>query len=316
MASKSQKSAPLGVEIKKARSRGIAILITFAAAIVACTAVDEKFHDDAWYQKSKVVSAKAVEVTSTTASKAYARTQKYLAEQDLLKTFQDAGEHSETAVLGILHKSGISRGSGPPTTAGGAPSAKGNAKQAKQPTPPGLDNVPEQYSGSMRWPLDAYIVSSEFGERWGKMHKGMDMAADVGEPIFAIADGEVIYAGDGLRGYGNVVILRHDRKTSSIYAHNSELKVKQGDQVKQGTLIALLGSTGHSTGPHVHFEIRDGDSAVNPRSVLPKSKVADAMPDEIEEASDRMHASLAGVRRSPRSDPAVLPQSAVAPHLE
>jgi murein DD-endopeptidase MepM/ murein hydrolase activator NlpD len=306
----------LGVEIKKTRSRGIAILITFAAAVVACTSVDEKFHDDAWYQKSKVVSAKAIEVTSTTASKAYARTQKYLAEQDLLKTFQDAGEHSETAVLGILHKSGISRGSGPPATAGGAPSAKGHAKQAKQPPPPGLDNVPEQYSGSMRWPLDAYIVSSEFGERWGKMHKGMDMAADVGEPIFAIADGEVIYAGDGLRGYGNVVILRHDRKTSSIYAHNSELKVKQGDQVKQGTLIALLGSTGHSTGPHVHFEIRDGDSAVNPRSVLPKSKVADAMPREIEQASDRMQASLAGVPRSPHSDPAVLPQSAVAPHLE
>jgi murein DD-endopeptidase MepM/ murein hydrolase activator NlpD len=119
-------------------------------------------------------------------------------------------------------------------------------------------------------------VSSEYGERWGKIHKGMDMAADEGEPVYAIAAGEVIYAGDGLRGYGNVVILRHDRKTSSLYAHNSELKVKQGDQVAQGTLIALLGSTGHSTGPHVHFEIRDGDTAVNPRTVLPKSKLAAA----------------------------------------
>jgi murein DD-endopeptidase MepM/ murein hydrolase activator NlpD len=129
----------------------------------------------------------------------------------------------------------------------------------------------------LRWPLDAYIVSSEFGERWGKLHKGMDMAADVGEPVYAIADGDVIYAGDGLRGYGNVIILRHDRKTSSLYAHNNELKVKQGDHVTQGTLIALLGSTGHSTGPHVHFEIRDGDTAVNPRAVLPKPKVADAL---------------------------------------
>jgi murein DD-endopeptidase MepM/ murein hydrolase activator NlpD len=314
---KAEKSAPLAVEIKKARSRRVAILITFATGVVACTTVDEKFHDDAWYQKSKAVSAKAIEVTSTTASKAYARTQKYLAEQDLLKTFQDAGEHSESAVLGILHKSGIPKGSGPPSTAGNAPSKKGNATQGKHlPVPPALDNVPEQYSGSLRWPLDAYIVSSEFGERWGKMHKGMDMAADVGEPIFAIADGEVIYAGDGLRGYGNVVILRHDRKTSSVYAHNSELKVKQGDQVKQGTLIALLGSTGHSTGPHVHFEIRDGDAAVNPRSILPKSKVADAMPGEVDKTNGRTVASLAGVPRSPHSDPAVLPQSAVAPHLE
>ena len=123
-----------------------------------------------------------------------------------------------------------------------APGAAPGSKR-RPPAPPPIDNnIPDQYSGSLRWPLDAYIVSSEFGERWGKVHKGMDMAADVGEPVYAIADAEVIYAGDGLRGYGNVVILRHDKKTSSLYAHNSELKVKQGDHVKQGTLIALLGT--------------------------------------------------------------------------
>jgi len=287
-----------------------------AVYVAACTTVEEKFHDDAWYQKSKVVTAKAVEVTQTTASKAYARTQKYLAEQDLLKTFQDAGEHSETAVLGVLHKSGIAKGSGP-ATAGKTPPAKGTAAPKKHPpAPPALDGVPEQYAGSLRWPLDAYIVSSEFGARWGKMHKGMDMAADVGEPVYAIADGEVIYAGDGLRGYGNVVILRHDRKTSSLYAHNSELKVKQGDEVKQGTLIALLGSTGHSTGPHVHFEIRDGDSAVDPRSVLPKPKVADGAWDARGDSNGATAANLVGAPRSAHFDPAALRPSAVAPHLE
>jgi len=264
----------LAVKRTIARSRGFAILVTCAAYVAACATVDEKFHDDAWYQKSKEATSKAVEVTTPIVSKAYARTQKYLAEQDLLKTFQDAGEHSETAVLSILHKSGIGRA---PGQSAADNKASGTGSKKHLPTAPPPDNVPEQYSGSMRWPLDAYIVSSEFGERWGKMHKGMDMAADVGEPVYAIADGEVIYAGDGLRGYGNVVILRHDRKTSSLYAHNSELKVKQGDQVKQGTLIALLGNTGHSTGPHVHFEIRDGDTAVNPRSVLPKQKVAAIM---------------------------------------
>jgi murein DD-endopeptidase MepM/ murein hydrolase activator NlpD len=281
------------------RSCSAAVVLAVAACVGSCSTVDEKFHDDAWYQKTKVVSAKAVEVTSTTASKAYARTQKYLAEQDLLKTFQDAGEHSETAVLGILHKSGISKGSGTAAPGKGSATAGGSGTTAPKkhlPTPPAtppLDNVPDQYSGALRWPLDAYIVSSEFGERWGKMHKGMDMAADVGEPVYAIADGEVIYAGDGLRGYGNVVILRHDRKTSSLYAHNSELKVKQGDQVKQGTLIALLGSTGHSTGPHVHFEIRDGDLAVNPRNVLPKLKAAQAAPSTGLEASGVRVASAA-----------------------
>jgi murein DD-endopeptidase MepM/ murein hydrolase activator NlpD len=254
-----------------------------AAALVGvyfagCATVDQKYGDEAWYQKSKQASAKAVEVTqttaskaaeltATTASKAYARMQQYLAEKDVLKTFYDAGEHSETAVLNVLHKSGVAK-QAPPH----APASGGQTRPPKQPPPP-LTTVPEQYSGAMRWPLDAYIVSSEYGERWGKLHKGMDMAAHVGEPVYAIADGEVIYAGDGLTGYGNVVIVRHDRKTTSLYAHNSELKVKQGDQVTKGALVALLGNTGHSTGPHVHFEIRDGDVAVNPRNVLPKSKL-------------------------------------------
>ena len=243
-----------------------------AIAITGCATVDQKFGDQEWYQKSKEASTKAIEVTSTAASKTYSRMHKYLAEKDVLKTFQDAGEHSETAVLGILHKSGIA-------TAPVAPPAGSPSHPKKHTAPPApLTTVPEQYAGSLRWPLDAYIVSSEYGDRWGKMHKGMDMAADVGEPVYAIAAGEVIYAGDGLRGYGNVIILRHDRKTSSLYAHNSELKVKQGDQVTQGTLIALLGNTGHSTGPHVHFEIRDGDTAVNPRNVLPQSKVAARSP--------------------------------------
>ncbi|MEA3152106.1 MAG: hypothetical protein QOD56_3045 [Gammaproteobacteria bacterium] len=306
-----------------ARTRVITLLATGAFCVAACATVDQKFHDDAWYQKTKVVTAKAVEVTSTTASKAYARTQKYLAEQDLLKTFQDAGEHSETAVLGVLHKSGISKGSSPshtaPATAANSPGAAGAMGSKKHPpaAPPLESKVPDQYSGSMRWPLDAYIVSSEFGARWGKIHKGMDMAADVGEPVYAIADGEVIYAGDGLRGYGNVVMLRHDRKTSSLYAHNSELKVKLGDRVKQGTLIALLGSTGHSTGPHVHFEIRDGDAAVDPRSVLPKVKVADVgSPDAGRTDVSAGFASLVGAPAFPRSDPAARPPSAAEPRRE
>jgi murein DD-endopeptidase MepM/ murein hydrolase activator NlpD len=266
-----------------------AIAAVMALYVASCTTTDQKFGNDEWYQKSKEASAKVVEVTSTTAtkaaevtsttaSKAYARMQQYLAEKDVLKTFHDAGEHSEDAVLGVLHKSGIAK-SAPPAPqppAGTTPKPPKHAPSAPS-LPAPLTTLPEQYGGTLRWPLDAYIVSSEYGERWGKIHKGMDMAAHVGEPVYAIADGEVIYAGDGLRGYGNVVILRHDRKMSSLYAHNSELKVKQGDQVTKGTLIALLGNTGHSTGPHVHFEIRDGDAAVNPRDVLPKAKLGQVM---------------------------------------
>lgn len=126
------------------------------------------------------------------------------------------------------------------------------------------------YEGGYRWPLTAGVVSSEFGHRWGKSHEGIDIAADKGEPVMAAADGQVEYAGDGLRGYGNVVILRHDKRTTTLYAHNSRLRVKLGDVVKSGQTIALLGSTGHSTGPHVHFEIRHGRVPENPRRELPK----------------------------------------------
>jgi murein DD-endopeptidase MepM/ murein hydrolase activator NlpD len=294
-----------------ASPRALAVLITSAAYFAGCATVDQKFGDDAWYQKSKeasvkavaateTASAKAVAATETTAQKAYGRMQKYLAEKDLLKTFQDAGEHSETAVLGVLHKSGIAKGPGTPsagTPPAGAPGSGAPPPKKHAAAPPALGSaVPEEYSGALRWPLDAGIVSSEFGARWGKTHKGLDIAADVGEPVYAIADGEVIYAGDGLRGYGNVVILRHDRKTSSLYAHNSELKVKQGDWVTQGTQIALLGSTGHSTGPHVHFEIRDNDTAVNPRDVLPKTKFAGTV---YVEPSSEMAANPPDPRHSP-----------------
>jgi murein DD-endopeptidase MepM/ murein hydrolase activator NlpD len=239
------------------------------AAFAGCATLDNQFGNDQWYQKSKEASTKAVDVTTSAATKAYERMQKYLAEKDLLKTFHDAGEHSETAVLAVLHKNGVGTRPAPKS-----PSGTSKPKTPAQAPPP--LKVPEQYTGAYRWPLDAGIVSSEYGERHGRMHKGVDIAADVGEPVYAVAGGEVIYAGDGLRGYGNLVIVRHDRRYSSLYAHNSELKVALGDQVAQGKLIALQGSTGHSTGPHVHFEIRDGDAAVNPRDLLPKGKLADA----------------------------------------
>ena len=207
-------------------------------------------------------AGKAANGAAQSATSAYRRMQHYLAEKDLLKTFTDASEHGEEEVLAQLHRAralaaGRNKGK-PPPPAGAAPTSPST----------------QPYTGNYRWPVDACIVSSLFGERWGRMHKGMDLAADAGEPVYAVADGEVIYAGDGLRGYGNVVILQHEGRVSSLYAHNSELKVRQGDHVTRGTLIALLGSTGHSTGPHVHFEIREGDTAVDPMTVLPKSSFA------------------------------------------
>jgi murein DD-endopeptidase MepM/ murein hydrolase activator NlpD len=290
------------------RCAGIAI---FSCLLFGCAATDKRFGNDEWYQKTKETSDKVVTVTKSTASSSYKRMQKYLEEKEVLKTFHDTGEHSEAAVLDVLHKAGVGK-SVKPGTQTAPPGTPKPAKPTKTPgtstpgaskpgsstaqtpapgnpkmppvTPAAPGQVPDQYGGDYRWPLDAGIISSEYGERWGKPHKGIDIAADTGEAVYAVASGEVIYAGDGLRGYGNVVILRHDRKVTSLYAHNSALKVKQGDQVKQGDLIALLGSTGHSTGPHVHFEFREGDVAVNPHTLLPKSKITDAVPARAADA--------------------------------
>ncbi len=249
------------------RWRGI-----LTAALIVNAAGCATLKDEEWVQKTREVSVKTAHAVANVTSKSAKRMQAYLAEKDLLKTFQDAGEHSESAVLDVLHKAGV--GKTQPSKGTKAPPGS-TAPPPNHPLPPGTATSPEHYAGTLRWPLDAGIVSSEFGERHGKMHKRMDIAAETGEPVYASATGEVIYASNGLKGYGNVIILRHDKQMTSLYAHNSELKVHVGDHVSEGELIALLGSTGHSTGPHVHFEIREGDAPLNPRTVLPTSKLAD-----------------------------------------
>lgn len=290
------------------RSAGISLFTS--CLLFGCAATDKRFGDDEWYQKTRETSGKVVALTKSTATSSYTRMRKYMEEKDLLKTFHDTGEHSEAAVLDVLHRAGIGanarsgKAGAPPasSTSSTKPGAAAPAKTpgtARTPADPqvaasgnpkasaprsGPARVPEHYTGEYHWPLDAGIISSEYGERWGKPHKGIDIAADTGEAVHAVASGEVIYAGDGLRGYGNVVILKHDDKLTSLYAHNSALKVKLGDQVKQGDLIALLGSTGHSTGPHVHFEFRNGDAAVNPHTLLPKSADPEAVPARVADA--------------------------------
>ena len=231
------------------------------------------------YQKTSEIVGKAVDVVEAGAAKAIpiakqkakearVRMDRYLTEKDVLKKFHDSAALGESQVLSVLHQAGISGGGKAGGRHKGKPSPPGEAV-SKSPTGEQLPAVPSLYTGDYRWPLDAGIVSSEYGRRWGKLHKGLDIAADTGEPVYAIADGVVIYADNKMRGYGNVVVIRHDEKRSSLYAHNSELKVKTGDEVKQGDVVALLGSTGHSTGPHTHFEIRDGDAPLAPRSLLP-----------------------------------------------
>jgi len=112
------------------------------------------------------------------------------------------------------------------------------------------------------WPINGPVTSG-FGMRWGRMHEGIDIAAAIGTPVHAAADGTVIYA-SWMTGYGNLVVVDHGNGLATAYAHASALVVRVGQAVSQGQTVSLVGSTGNSTGPHLHFEVRVNGVAVDP----------------------------------------------------
>jgi murein DD-endopeptidase MepM/ murein hydrolase activator NlpD len=124
----------------------------------------------------------------------------------------------------------------------------------------------------LRWPVAAPRLTSAFGTRWGKNHEGIDMAAPIGTPVFAAAAGDVIYAGDQVRGYGNMIVVKHGGDLVTVYAHNSLLLAHTGDRVAVGQEIARVGDTGRATAPHLHFEVRRGEVPQDPMPFLPALK--------------------------------------------
>lgn len=127
-------------------------------------------------------------------------------------------------------------------------------------------------AGGMIWPISGPITS-EFGWRThpifgtARFHSGLDIGGDYGMPIYAAASGTVIYAG-WISGYGNVVIIDHGGGVTTLYGHNDSLNVSEGENVAQGQVIAMCGSTGNSTGPHCHFEVRENGEPVSPYGYL------------------------------------------------
>ena len=130
-----------------------------------------------------------------------------------------------------------------------------------------LPEAPDYFDGYI-WPTEGTITSG-FGWRWGRMHRGVDVAGPIGTPVVAAASGVVERAGWTSGGYGNIVEIRHPDGSMTRYAHNNSVIVSAGQSVKQGQQIAEMGSTGYSTGPHLHFEIYLDDDAVNPVAYLP-----------------------------------------------
>jgi murein DD-endopeptidase MepM/ murein hydrolase activator NlpD len=133
-------------------------------------------------------------------------------------------------------------------------------RQAQQEA--GSTGTGQPSAAGLIWPCDGPVVSG-FGIRWGRMHEGIDIGCAYGAPNRAAAAGTVIYAG-WMGGYGNLVVIDHGNGLSTAYAHASSILVQVGQAVAQGETVSLVGSTGNSSGPHLHFEVRVNGVAVDP----------------------------------------------------
>jgi murein DD-endopeptidase MepM/ murein hydrolase activator NlpD len=130
------------------------------------------------------------------------------------------------------------------------------------------ETEPEEAGGRvLRWPLRG-LLYSRYGQRQGQRHDGIDIAAPEGTVIGAAAAGKVVFAGEQ-SGYGSIVILKHQGGLVTLYAHASALLVREGQEVDGGAPIARVGQSGRTTGPHLHFEVREGARPRNPLLYLP-----------------------------------------------
>jgi murein DD-endopeptidase MepM/ murein hydrolase activator NlpD len=151
-----------------------------------------------------------------------------------------------------------------PPLAPGAPAER----EVVSPEPaPASSHAAPTMEAKLRWPVRG-VLYSRYGVRRGQRHDGIDIAAPEGTGIGAAASGTVVYAGEQ-SGYGSIVILRHEGGLLTLYAHASKLLVRHGDRVGAGQPIAKVGRSGRTSGPHLHFEVREGTRPRNPLSYLP-----------------------------------------------
>ncbi|WP_208987603.1 peptidoglycan DD-metalloendopeptidase family protein [Roseibium marinum] len=140
-------------------------------------------------------------------------------------------------------------------------------------TPAVVASVQEDVDAStetFRWPVRGRIISDFGAKPGGGKNEGVNLAVPEGTPVKAADDGTVIYSGNELKGYGNLILVRHSEGWVTAYAHNSELKVKRGDKIRRGDVVALAGATGSVNQPQVHFELRQGNKPVDPLKHLPQ----------------------------------------------
>lgn len=138
-------------------------------------------------------------------------------------------------------------------------------KQASRPPAPGTVHTPQK-AGALDWPLRG-VLYARFGKKGKEPHDGIDLAAPLGTPVRTAAPGSVLFAGEQ-HGYGLLVIVDHGGGLITLYAHNRDLRVKAGQKVRAGQVVATVGESGKTSGPHLHFEVRKGGVPVDPLDYL------------------------------------------------
>jgi len=132
-------------------------------------------------------------------------------------------------------------------------------------------NAPIKNADGFNWPITGRVIS-QFGPKKGGLYNdGINIASAEGTPIKAADNGKVVYSGNELRGYGNLVLIKHSNGYITAYAHAQKTVVSKGDRVKKGDLIGYVGSTGHVSSPQLHFSIRRGRTALDPKKYLPRN---------------------------------------------
>jgi len=167
-----------------------------------------------------------------------------------------ANQMRETDVLHIgqrLRIPGAASASPPPGALGASPPP---GKVATKPPPPGVEKL------RLEWPVKGMLYA-KFGKKGQEVHDGIDLAAPLGTPVRAAAAGKVLYAGEQ-KGYGRIVIVEHSAGVVTLYAHNHELHTQTGAEVAAGAVIATVGKSGRTSGPHLHFELRLNGIPVDP----------------------------------------------------
>ncbi len=156
-----------------------------------------------------------------------------------------------------------------PRPASYVPPPRRTAVPAPTPAPARVEQA-QAYSGTPRfiWPVDGRIISSFGATPTGGRNDGINIAVRLGEPVRAAAGGTVLYAGNELKGYGNLVLIRHEDGYVTAYAHAERIAVARGDIVKKGQVIGYAGATGDVTRPQLHFEIRRGVQPIDPKPLL------------------------------------------------